>query len=609
MARCRTWEGALMPRTIPTICSWFVLCVGAYAQHAAQPWWQTETAVAKDSQLTLKQKAWWPRAQALKEGERFELDLNRDGKADTIVTRVDGDIVEAIDDTGHASDIWNHVSTTYVVSYDGTGLVDRMVSYIDGHHEGHASEVEIRYFQNGYLRYGWFANRFGGDAADIFALKRWQYAGNDHGSKFRGNAQIYLNKYDPATDSWQPLSECPFSFWDLDHDGRTDVTLRVSVAPRGSLHGPDTDYANNYDYMWAKDATPQTKMGALNMRLSFNIDARPRTDALDKPHSNFSFTMTGEAPYMYANARDFNASRRAPQTTVHMSWSLRWNAAMLYPANATGFSWDEARTNFRWEGQFWIYERAYLSNTGSPTERWNMRREYTSTPSRLRQIYFSPVDQRFHLRGAREAWLEVGHIISDEKNLEFRWWDTDGDGLLDTVEVFRGNATEPARVAHFDPHASAVNLDVETLSRLYNSKMIPEAIRRDEVLNKAMRLLISDDTATKYEAAAGQADSQERRRYCLDIARELLYLRVRDLINNEEQSDLYPSANADTKRFRDPVTGTPESGYTLGDSLRYWNRVRLLHEMDAAYASGEFDKVEALLAHVDRSGKVKSYAR
>ena len=557
----------------------------------------------KGGLLSLTHKPWWPRALALKEGERFELDLNGDGRPDTVVTRLDGDIVEAIDDTGRAKDIWNRISTTYVISYNGTGVVDRMVSYIDASHQGRASEAEIRYFRDGSLRYAWFANSFGGDAAQIFALKRWQYAGNDHGSQFRGNAQIYLNKYDPATDSWLPLSECPFSFWDLDDDGRADVTLRVSAAPRGSLHGPDTDYANNYDYMWAPEATPLGDMGALNMRLSFNIDARPRIDPLDKPHSNFSFTTVGDAFYQFAEMQDFDASRRPPQTTVHMRWSQRWSAAMTYPASATGFTWDEARTNFRWEGQFWIYEREYLSNTGSPTQRWNMRREYTSRPSTSRMVYFSAADQRLHMQGAQEAWLEAGHIISDAKDLEFRWWDSDGDGVLDTVEVFRGEAAEPSRVAHFKARATEMPLEVPKLVRLYNDTMIPKAIRDDESLIKSMQLLVNDPDASKYEDAAGKSDYPERRRYCLDIARELLYLRVRDLLTADEKRNAYTSAMPDQKRFRDPARGSKDTGYTLGDTLHYWNAVRLLHGMDAAYADGNFGDVEELLGQV--AGTVK----
>ena len=184
------------------------------ARAAKQPWWQMETAMSPDGRLTMLSKTWWPRASALKDGERFSLDLNGDGRADTIVARVAGDIVEAIDDTGRAPNIWNTVSTTYVVSYNGSGMVDRMVSYIDNNRSGHAAEVDLRYFQDGFLRYAWFARSYDGDASRVFALKRWQYAGNDQGSQFRGNAQIYINKYDATTGTWAPLSECPFSFWD-----------------------------------------------------------------------------------------------------------------------------------------------------------------------------------------------------------------------------------------------------------------------------------------------------------------------------------------------------------------------------------------------------------
>jgi len=582
----------------------------AWSQPAsARPWWQRETEMSREGHLTLLEKSWWPRAQALKEGEKFELDLNGDGKSDTIITRMDGDIVEAIDDTGHAANIWNQVSTTYVISYNGSGLVDRMVSYIDTQHTGKASEVELRYFRDGYLRYAWFANSFGGDAAKIFALKHWQYAGNDHGSEFRGNAQIYLNKYDPATNLWQPLSECPFSFWDLDNDGRTDVTLRVSAAPLNSLHGPDTDYANNYDYMWAKEAIPAKKIGALNMRLSFNIDPHPRADPLDQPHSNFSFTMVGNQPYQYPGMRDANPLRRAPQTTIHIPWSQRWGAAISDPATAIGFSWDEARTNFRWEGQFWVYEREYLSNTGSPTQRWNMRREYSAKPSPQRQIYFSPADQRLHLKGAQEGWMEAGHLVSDDKDLEFRWWSSKGDGYLDTVEVYRGNAVDPSRVAHFDPHPATEPLDPIALSKLYNGTILPRAIHDDQSVIGTLQRLVADGTAAKYEKAADEATSQERKRYCLDIARELLYLHIRDLVTRAQAKDLYPAAAVDQKRFRDPAPGTKSSGYTLGDTLEFWNEARFLHDMDAAYAQGQFDVVVKMLSQITIDGKVNSYAR
>jgi hypothetical protein len=570
---------------------------------AAAPWWQRETAMSPGGRLVLTEKTWWPRAVALKEGERFTLDLNGDGRPDTIITRIDGDIVEAIDDTGHAAEIWNKVNTTYVVSYKGTGTVDRMVSYIDDDHSGRATEVELRYFREATLRYAWFGRSYGSDAARIFALKHWQYAGNDQGSEFRGNAQIYINKYDAATNTWSPLSECPFSFWDTNHDGRTEVTLRVSATPAESIARNDTDYANNYDYMWAKNAVPVREIEAHNMRLSFNVDARPRHDAPDRPHSNFSFTMVGHEPYQYAGMHDFDANRRPPQTTMHMPWAARWQPALEYPADQTGFTWDEARTNFRWEGQFWMHEREYLSNTGSPTERWNMRREYSAHAGSRPALYYSGADQRYHLRGAQEAWMEVGHLVGDTKDLEFRWWDSGGGGYLDTVEVYRGDSTVPARVAHFDPHAKTAALDADALAASYNGQVLPQAIATDIATIASLKRLVTDVLAAKYEQAAAQAeDVPERERFCLDMARELYYLRLRDSAMAAEARNPYATRPVDTERFRDPM---PEGGaakaYTLGDSVAFWSVARVLHQLDTQYANGDFSAFRDTLSqlHLD----------
>jgi hypothetical protein len=600
--KARTIAGAAVRLCVLAVCTPLVL-PGARAAEAPS-WWQQGIALSPDGRLDLRTKPWWPRAEALKEGERFTLDLNGDGRPDTIVTRLDGDIVEAIDDTGHAAEIWNKVSTTYVVSYKGMGPVDRMVSYIDDNHAGRASEVELRYFQDGFLRFAWFGRSYGGDASRIFAMKHWQYAGNDLGSEFRGNAQIYINKYDPVTRSWLPLSECPFSFWDLDHDGRTDVTLRVSATPAANAAPEDTDYANHYDYMWAKDAVPLRDMQATNMRLSFNVDARPRHEPVDRPHSNFSFTMVGHEPYAFAGMRDFDPNRPAPQTTIHMPWSARWAPALHYDADQIGFTWDEARTNYRWEGQFWIYEREYLSNTGSPNERWNMRREYDGTPGMRPSIYFSSADRRYHLRGAQEGWMEVGHIVDDSKDLELRWWASKSGGNLDTLEVYRGNATIPAWVEHFEPQPRPVTLDVDALASEYNGTVLPDAIAEDRATIAALKQRVSDALAARYEeAAASAANEPERQRFCLDAASLLYYLKLRDLALTAEAANPYATGAADPTHFDDPKPGDAAAGhYTLGDTVVYWTIVRTLHRLDQQYANGDFHAFRSTLKQLSLQG-------
>jgi len=564
---------------------------------AAEPlaWNMRETALSDEGRLTWFNKPWWKKAQALKEGQSFKLDLNHDKRPDTLITRKDGNLIEVIDDSGHAKDIWNRAHATYVVSYKGTGVVDRMVCYIDNDGNGKADEVELRYFRDGYLRYAWFGQSFDGDAADIFALNNWAYAGNDWGSKFRGNTQIFLNKYDAETKSWTPLSECPFSFWDLDNDGHSDVILRVSAAPRASLKGPDGDYANNYDYMWAREATPLAKSGALNMRLSFNIDAKPRQEPLSKPHCNFSFTSVGDQPYDFPGMTDTNPLRRPPQTVIHMDWKQRWAPALHYPASETGFTWDEAHDVWRWEGQFWIYERVYLSNTGAPTHRWNMRREYSSTASAERQIYYSDADRRYHLQGASEAWLEAGHVVNDKKDLEFRWYDTDGDGRLDTVEVYRPGSLLPVRTSHFDPRARAVAITPDTLTREYNEQVLPESIAADRRLIAALKKVASDPVAAEYEAAAAKTATPERQRYCLDIARELHYLKVRDAVLAAAARLPYPDSKANPAKWKDPAPGSSATGYSMGDSLHFWTFDRLLRKLDAQYAAGRWDEAARTL--------------
>ena len=391
------------------LCVFFLLSLAAGAR--TLPWYMQETALTPDGRLTMLDKPWWPRAKALAEGRSFTLDLNHDGRPDTMIVRKDGHIVEAIDDSGRAADIWNQASTAYVVSHNGTGLVDRMIVYIDNDGDGKADEMEMRVFQNGYLRYAWFGENYDRDGLQIFGLdKNWNYTGNNGKNKFRGNLQIYLNKYDPKTRAWLPLSECPFAFWDYDKDGRGDVVLRVSAAPLASLSGGDADYANNYNYPLAPDASALQNIGNVNVRFSFNIDPAPRREPLDKPHYNFGFTMVAPVPYRYPGMTYTNPKRRPPQTVTRIGWNHGVDVGMNYPARETGFTWDESRSVWRWEGEFWIFERVYLSNTGGPTERWNMRREFSprTAPSRRHLLFrrrqaLPPGGRRRRLDGNRLA--------------------------------------------------------------------------------------------------------------------------------------------------------------------------------------------------------------
>jgi hypothetical protein len=563
-------------------------CVSA----AELPWYMKETAMTDDGRLTFLSKSWWPRAKALAEGGSFTLDLNRDGRPDTLIQKTDGNVVEIIDDSGKAQDLAsNQSSAAYVVSFNATGLVDRMVVYIDNDGDGKADETDFRHYRDGYLRYSWFSESHDGKGGQVFMLKNWSYVGgNDFRNKFRGDSEIYLNKYDPVSRSWLPLSECPFTFWDSDKDGHSDLVLRVSAAPLSSNSGSDTDYANRYDYMWAPNATPLSEMGAMNVRFSYNLDPDPRKEPVEKPHFTFGFTLVGEQPYDFPGMRYTNPRRRPPQTVVRLPRTSGVDMGMRYPAQSTGFTWDEARSVFRWEGQFWIYEREYMPNTGGPVMRWNMRREYSPLPSKERSLYYSDVDKRYHLLGAREGWMEVGHLVNDTKDLEFRYFDSDGDGYLDTTQVLLGSNPVPVRVSRvLDVRSRAVTLTRDAMREDYNNRILPEAIRGSEKLIAVLKTVVQSPLAVAYEAEAQKADNAERRRFCLDIARELYFLAARLLFYERNAANPYASLPAAKNSSRTFSPGPVDGGYTLGDTLRFWKTAKLIEAFIASYESGEME--------------------
>jgi hypothetical protein len=574
-------------------------------------WNMRETAPDAVGRLTFLAKPWWPRARDLAEGQSFTLDLNGDGKPDTVIERLNGDIIEAIDDTGRASNILNQVSTAYLVSYKGSGIVDRMVAYIDNDDDGKCDEMEVRYYQDGYLRFGWFGENYDNDGASIFPLNHWEYSGNGFNGKFRGNVLMYLNKYDSVTKSWVPLAECPFAFFDPNHDGLAEIVLRVSAVPKQAIGGEDLDYANNPDYRWDPNSPRADDVAMANLRLSYSLDPEPRHDG---PHLTFGFTMVGDLPYQVPRRFYTNPRRRPPQTLVRLPWDSALDTALRYPARETGFTWDELADQNRWEGQFWIWERRLLENTGEPLHRWNMRREYLPHSSTSRQLYYSGVDRRYHLLGATQGWLEVGQLIDGKKDLEIRFYDSAGTGYFDTWEVFLGDNPVPVRTTRvLDARVRPATLDRESLAADYNQRILPPAIADDDQLITAMKQFVAYPLAHQYEEKAAAAKSAEAKRYLLDVARELYFLKLRDALYIRNSEGFYPHRTEifhpwnirderlpmrtifwnSLRSFRHFGALAHSSygflrGYTIGDSLEFQKLATQIQLFGDDYGKGDF---------------------
>jgi hypothetical protein len=283
-----------------------------------------------------------------------------------------------------------------------------------------------------------------------------------------------------------------------------------------------------------------------------------------------------------------NPRRRAPQTVRRIAWKDGVRVGMTYPAKETGFTWDESRSVWRWEGQFWIYERRYLSNTGGPTTRWNMRREYAPKAAATREIYYSEADRRYHLFGATEGWIEVGHLAAERKDLEIRWFDRDHDGYLDTRQVFLPDRPMPVHEARFSPRARRVALDREALTKEYHTRVLPEAIADNQLVIAALKKIATSAAGEEYETLASQAEHPERKRYCLDIAREVHFLAARDALYARTAAGPYPATLVDRSKWRSVEPGSKETGFSMGDSLRFWSLATQTEQFIQQYDEGRY---------------------
>jgi hypothetical protein len=593
---------------LPLALAGLPLCSGAetplkLTEGAQGPWWMQETALTPSGGLRLGHKPWWDRALRLEPGESFLLDggrmlVRREVFKDRGGRTHDG-IVWVLDDDedGSLAEGGDRHSDCYVADYDRDGRVDRMVDYIDNDGDKIADEMDIRYFVDGELRYCWFGMDLDGDG-HMWSLRGYEYGGPSFfESDPYGDNMIYMNKLDTENGGWLPITECPFAFYDTDGDGHSEVVVRCSAVPLSYDVDADPDYANDYGHFAAPWNPALRHMGIVNIRYGFDID-RGSSDAAPL-HYDFGFNLVGAAPYDFPGMEHFNPKRRPPQVTVVTPWEDLRGISDNYEARETGFSWHEERDDtivigygeraeddFRWEGVFWTWERRFMENTGGPNQKWNVRREYRTTPADKRELYYSPVDRRMHLKGAKEGWLQVGHFAGLDALGEIRVFDTDGDGYIDRWEYDFGDWRRVAQVA--DVRAEDLEWDFEALSARYVEVILPEAVAANTRFMAAMASIRAFEPDPKLAAAAA-GEPGNFQRYAQDVLRELQYA---DFYTH--WSGIAARALA-AQRMDDLRTLDAETRASRVTSQTAWDLRRLLSRIDWLYSQGKLTEAAELI--------------
>jgi hypothetical protein len=596
-------------------------------QEALGTWWMRQTMLTPDGQFaSLKTRRWWKRALALKPGESMILDVGGEAKDRMLVKRetvtlhgqsVDT-IIWVIDDDGDGSALsgGDRDSDCYVIDYGADGTVDRMVDYIDNNGDGLADEMDVRFFVDGVLSYSWFGVDVDRDGV------LWNIPAFDEGLEGcrtcdpNGDNLFYVNKFDPERGTWTPLGECPLAYYDTDGDGSSEVAVRISAVPASWDPAKDPDFASGgYARSWDRAFADAI---ITNIRSSYDVDGESGKEA--PFHYEMSFNLVGRMPYKFPDMARTNPQRRPPQETVVIPWKDARELAETYPARETGFSWiengDEATAPASSEntmndpsrkGLAWAWERRLMENSGGPSRKWNVRREWSSKPSAKRELYYSDVDKRIHLFGAAEGWVQVGNFAGLGAVGEIRMFDTDGNGYFDRWEFYLSNSARPVRVTQVaDEKARPIDSAPGALADLYSHEILPRAEAENGKILAAMNAVHPFEAPAELRAALTQG-SKGYRRYAQDVLRELTYVGFRDYYSTlANQTLLKDSREAREGEFWGDLgirakirKAEAETGL---DSSAAWKLTRFLEELDIAYGRAEYDRACGLIFEIGRLG-------
>ena len=594
-------------------------------QEALGPWWMRQTQLTPDGHFaSLKTRRWWKKAAALQPGQSLVLDVGGEAKDRMLVRRetvtLHGQPVDTliwvIDDDGDGSIQagGDRHADCYIIDYGVDGIVDRMVDYVDTNGDGRAEEVDVRFFTDGVLSYAWFAVDVDRDGL-LWPL-------TDFGDsleacrtcQFEGDNVFYVNVFDPARGTWCPIGECPIATYDTDGDGASDIAVRIAAVPASWDPAKDPDFASAaYARPWDAGLADAVVAG---LRVSYRVGRDAGKDGA-APYG-MSFDLAGRTPYKFPDMVRAEPGRRPPQETVVIPWKQARALAETFEARETGFSWVESFDDATAppgtsagplepdrKGLAWPWERRPIEESGGPSRKWNVRREWSSKPSAKRQLYYSEIDKRVHLFGAEEGWLQVGNFAGLGPVAEVRTYDTDGDGFFDRWEVYLANSTRPVRVTQVrDEKAKLIEVGPAALGEFLEKEVLPGVKAEND------RLLAAIDAVRPYEAPAELKAALAKgpagyRRYAQDVLRELAYLNLRD----------YYATLAGQTLFRDERGNRPGDYWgDLGDrsaprrpgtvpawdSVKAWKLARLLEELDVAYGRGDYARAAELIGEVGK---------
>jgi len=478
-------------------------------------------------------------------GERLKLDTDGDGKIDTIYF-IDNDpkhqaqfrpiLVKVIDQDGDMDRDGDGDldSDLYVADWHADGTVDAVVEYRDTNGDNGVDEMGIYTYSAKNAKLGtdaiqvWWSRDVAG-THQLWDTINYRYQQPE--CQFRtafGGSEIFSSYiFDTQKGRWIPSWENPFAFYDEDGDGLAEVAIRFSGSAdriesmRYSFDADnDTDGDNVHDYDFSFSCLAAGKR-TITIPRTLMETVRLRGGPVDPLLS-------------WGNARRFGESTNWDK--VQLTWVENDNNVDSRP---------DGDPRERWEGVIASGTDQFPQVGGPPVGLYNNRYEADLDNSGKMKLYYLSEDHRIHLSGADTGWLKVDYNYDGKMDMEFRYRDTDRDGIIDTWEIDVDGDGTPDRTVHVArPRSQPVPLSYRALTTFYN-RALDQSLSDNQILIDELKDALQNVEASfkpdeiesyytnelanyRKEAGVGQKirNSRAGSRYYQDLVRERYFFRL-----------------------------------------------------------------------------------
>lgn len=487
-------------------------------------------------------------------GKRHYIDKSNDGKPEEVwfvdttkrhpeewrpvLVRVideDGDLRE-----GKEPDL---DSDLYIVDWQGDGRVDVVCDYTDRDGDNDVDEMAFYFPCSKSLSATeslmvWWGDDVGDDNLlwyDIgytYRQRECQYRTHFGGDELF-NAYI-LGLEDPE---WIPVFENPFAFYDHDHDGVTEEVIRI--CGRGNV--------------------------IQNLRYSFDADH----DATPESPRDFDVSVSAYAPDVMlleprlADRRmlrgiptgPFLSYQATPEFSRHTTWA---KYQLCWDENDLNMDADGVKdgvftdTQERWEGVICKGTDSFPQIGGPSCGLLNKRYEVISAATGPFRVHFTQTDQRIHLFGATQGWLDVDYNYDQQPDMRYEYLDTNADGYVDTWRLdtnadgqfedeWSSQGTPPRDILYTWGEVSSI---MAPMMQTLPQELLHLVIRLQQALAKlgssdpdpVMAFLEGglDAPSLTEDARVRLINNNESLRYCLELVRDRLIIRLKSLHDSPE---------------------------------------------------------------------------